>query len=134
MRNKCSRCQGDDPACYVCRDKAGQDDLAQVEYAFEMHQKCCDHLKIDSANDAEGGTLLEAICKLEINSATALAQYGRSLDDLMTEKERMAKILLRIGWPSRGGKDDLASIGDFASEIQNEWTYDELSLTENEKP
>jgi len=65
MKNNCSRCNGDDPACYVCRDKAEQDDLAQVEYAFEMHQKCCDHLKIDADNASEGDTLLEAICKLE---------------------------------------------------------------------
>ena len=63
--SKCSRCQGDDPACYVCRDNAEEDDIAQVEYAFEMHQKCCEHLKIDPANDAEGDTLLEVICKLE---------------------------------------------------------------------
>jgi hypothetical protein len=63
--SKCSRCQGADPACYVCKNRAEQEDLAQVEYAFEMHQKCCDHLKIDADNASEGDTLLEAICKLE---------------------------------------------------------------------
>lgn len=65
MKNKCSRCGGDDPSCYVCKDREEAEDLAQLDYACEMHEKCCDHLKIDSDNSAEGDTLLEAICKLE---------------------------------------------------------------------
>ena len=65
MKNNCSRCGGDDPSCYVCKDREEAEDLAQMNYAFEMHEMCCNHLKLDSDNSAEGDTLLEAICKLE---------------------------------------------------------------------
>ena len=65
MKNNCSRCGGDDPTCYVCKEREEAEDLAQMNYAFEMHEMCCNHLKLDSDNSAEGDTLLEAICKLE---------------------------------------------------------------------
>jgi hypothetical protein len=38
----------------------------------------------------------------------------------------MAAMLLRIGWPARGSKDDMATIGDFAGEIQATWKYEDL--------
>ena len=65
MKNNCSRCGGDDPTCYVCKDREEAEELAQMIYAFEMHEMCCNHFKINSDNSAEGDTLLESICKLE---------------------------------------------------------------------
>ena len=65
MKNNCSRCGGDDPSCYVCKLREEAEDVAQMIYAFEMHEMCCNHFKLDSDNLSEGDTLLEAICKLE---------------------------------------------------------------------
>jgi len=65
MKNNCSRCNGDDPSCYVCQDRQIAEDIAQLEYASEMHKMCCEHLNLDPDNDSQGDTLLEGICKLE---------------------------------------------------------------------
>lgn len=65
MKNNCSRCNGDDTSCYVCQDRQIANDIAQLEYAFEMHKICCEHLKINPDNDSQGDTLLEAIWKLK---------------------------------------------------------------------
>jgi hypothetical protein len=65
MKNNCSRCNGDDPSCYVCQDRQIAEDIAQLEYAFEMHKMCCEHLQLNPDNDSEGDTLLEGIWKLE---------------------------------------------------------------------
>jgi hypothetical protein len=65
MKTNCSRCNGDDPSCYVCQDRRIDDGIAQLEYAFEMHEKCCEHLNLDPDNTSEGDMLLEAICRLE---------------------------------------------------------------------
>jgi hypothetical protein len=65
MKNNCSRCNGDDPSCYVCHDRQIAEEIAQLEYAFEMHKMCCEHFNLDPDNDSEGDTLLEAICRDE---------------------------------------------------------------------
>ena len=89
MKNNCSRCGGDDPTCYVCKDREEADDLAQVEYAFEMHAKCCHHLKISDRNDEEGDTLLEAICKLEKDRDEWCEEAGLREKKLDSEIERL---------------------------------------------
>jgi hypothetical protein len=40
--------------------------------------------------------------------------------------DKMAAMLLRIGWPAQGSKDDIATIGDFSGEIQAAWKYEDL--------
>jgi hypothetical protein len=58
-----------------------------------MHQKCCDHLKIDADNASEGDTLLEAICKLEKEHAFVNEAAKAATNTLLRGNERLRETL-----------------------------------------
>jgi len=93
MKTNCSRCNGDDPSCYVCQDRQIAEDIAQLEYAFEMHEKCCEHLQLDPDHASQGDTLLEAICKLEKDNAFFNEAAKAATHSLLIGNERLRETL-----------------------------------------
>jgi hypothetical protein len=59
-------------------------------------------------------------CKLE-----------RELATITEQRDRLAEIVIRIGWPARGTADDFATVSDFATEIQATWKYEELKALQS---
>jgi hypothetical protein len=51
-------------------------------------------------------------------------------DKTPSETQKMASMLRRIAFPNRGTKDEVASLQDFADEIQKAWTIDILEMLE----
>lgn len=58
------------------------------------------------------GDALDAICDIA--------------EHLSRENARMRQVLLRISYPETGTPDEHADIGDFAGEIQEKWSFEEL--------
>ena len=80
-----------------------------------------------SETNTESGEGSPSLSTFMMNSQ---AQKIKDLEtDLTAEKARskeLAEMLCRIGYPRRGTKDEGMSILEFADEIQNKWTLEQL--------
>jgi glutamate/tyrosine decarboxylase-like PLP-dependent enzyme len=65
-------------------------------------------------------------------SAFDLDRLERELAAVTEQRDRLADIVIRIGWPARGTADDIATVGDFAAEIQATWKYEELEALQSQ--
>ena len=62
----------------------------------------------------------------------AYRELERERDEAREQRDRLADIVIRIGWPARGTADDIATVGDFAAEIQATWKYEELEALQSQ--
>jgi hypothetical protein len=75
-----------------------------------------EYLLLDKSSRALGGAIAYG------DMATALAKLIEKPDKM----EDMMTMLCRIGYPQRGTGDDVATIENFADEIQARWSLEEL--------
>jgi hypothetical protein len=75
-----------------------------------------EYLLLDKSSRALGGAIAYG------DMATALSKLIEKPD----KPEDMMTMLCRIGYPQRGTSDEVATIENFAAEIQAKWSLDEL--------
>jgi hypothetical protein len=120
----------------LCERDAAREQVNDMREKWLAKGQCCEYLgaelheaikQRDRARE-EVGQLKSRLTQRM--GAVTISRNGY-VQELEQQRDRLAEIVIRIGWPGRGTADDIATVGDFAAEIQTTWKYEELEALQS---